>query len=60
MKTIFKILTVLASFAALPAVANAEEAYIRIGDRCYVSIGMVGGYPILLQIVCPKNLSENP
>ena len=60
MKTIVKVVTVLASFAAYPSVANAEEAYIHIGDRCYVSIGMVGGYPILLQIVCPNNLSENP
>ncbi len=58
-----KLLLPIVSLAAMivgPAPANAEEAFIRVGDRCYINIGMVGGYPILLQIVCPNNVSENP
>jgi hypothetical protein len=60
MKFALKIAALLAALGTFPAIANAEEPFIRIGNNCYVSIGMVGGYPILLQIVCPNNVSENP
>ncbi|MFN3515623.1 MAG: hypothetical protein ACK4YM_00490 [Novosphingobium sp.] len=46
-----------AGFAASAGIANAT-GYIRIGDECFFNAG--GSYPVLIQIPCPDEVSENP
>ncbi|MFN3515625.1 MAG: hypothetical protein ACK4YM_00500 [Novosphingobium sp.] len=56
----------LAAGTAMPNVANAT-GYVRIGDKCYIDIGAPGsnapapnvGYPVLVQVACPDEVSEN-
>lgn len=47
----------VAGFAASSGVANAT-GYIRVGDKCFSNLG--GNYPVLIQIPCPDEVSENP
>ena len=63
MKTVKKILIAAApllTLAAAPGTANAT-GYIRIGDKCYQNMGVgPSGYPVLVSIPCPQEVSENP
>jgi hypothetical protein len=53
----------LATFVSLsvmvPSISNADEVgYIRIGDKCFIDVG--DNYPNLIQVPCPREVSENP
>ena len=60
MKSIVRIGVALGLLLVMPTAANAEEGYIRIGDRCYLNSSMLGGWPLLINVPCPNDLSENP
>jgi hypothetical protein len=43
----------------VPSISNADEVgYIRIGDKCFIDVG--DNYPNLIQVPCPREVSENP
>ena len=56
MKMVKKILLAAApllTLAAAPGTANAT-GYIRIGDKCYLDMGVLIPFP------CPNEVGENP
>lgn len=56
MRTVKRIalaLTAVAMIAGMPNAANAT-GYIRIGDKCYINVGVLISFP------CPNEVSENP
>lgn len=61
MKTVKKALAATVSVLMIMAVPGTAHAtgYIRIGDECFVNMG-TSQYPALVQIACPREVSENP
>lgn len=60
MKTIAKITAALGLVLALPTAVSAEEyeGYVRVGDRCYINVGIT--YGNWIEIPCPNDVSEYP
>lgn len=60
MKIARKILAAAALFGVFSSATHAEEGYIRIGESCYINATMQNGFPYLIQVPCPRDVSENP
>jgi hypothetical protein len=59
MKTVLKSVAIASAILASSTAANAEEGYIRVGEKCYLVVGD-GPSANTFQIPCPRDLSEYP